>query len=60
MPESILIHSGTVIDGTGANARPGEAVLLRDGKIAALGSRAEEQAAALPDGDADRRHRDAR
>ena len=49
MPESILIHGGTVIDGTGADARPGEAVLLRDGKIAALGTRAEEQAAALPE-----------
>lgn len=49
MPESILIHGGTVIDGTGADARRGEAVLLRDGKVAALGARAEEQAAALPD-----------
>lgn len=48
MTESILVHGGTVIDGTGADARPGEAVLLRDGAIAALGLRAEEQAAALP------------
>jgi imidazolonepropionase-like amidohydrolase len=49
MPESILIHGGTVIDGTGASPRRGEAVLLRDGRIAALGAPAEEQSAALPD-----------
>ncbi len=48
MSESILVSGGTVIDGTGADARPGEAVLVRDGRIAALGARAEEQAAALP------------
>jgi imidazolonepropionase-like amidohydrolase len=49
MPESILIHGGTVVDGTGADARPGDAVLLRNGTIAALGARAEEQALGLPE-----------
>jgi imidazolonepropionase-like amidohydrolase len=34
---SILISGGTVIDGSGAPPRPGEDVLLRDGRIAALG-----------------------
>jgi imidazolonepropionase-like amidohydrolase len=48
MADSVLIHGGTVIDGSGAAPRPGEAVLLAEGRIAALGSRAEEQAAALP------------
>ncbi len=37
MAGSILITGGTVVDGTGAAARRGEAVLLRDGRIAALG-----------------------
>ncbi len=49
MTEPVLIHGGTVLDGSGAEPRPGEAVLLVDGRIAALGARAEEQAAALPD-----------
>ncbi len=48
MTEPVLIHGGTVLDGSGAEPRPGEAVLLVDGRIAALGARAEEQAAALP------------
>jgi imidazolonepropionase-like amidohydrolase len=37
---STLITGGTVVDGTGAPARRDEAVLLRDGRIAALGARA--------------------
>lgn len=49
MPEAILIHGGNVIDGTGADVRRGEAVLLREGRIAALGAQAEEQATALPE-----------
>lgn len=40
MAGSILITGGTVVDGTGAAPRPGEAVLLRDGRIAALGAEA--------------------
>lgn len=48
MTEPVLIHGGTVLDGSGADPRPGEAVLLADGRIAALGVRAEEQAATLP------------
>ncbi len=48
MTEPVLIHGGTVLDGSGVEPRPGEAVLLVDGRIAALGARAEEQAAALP------------
>jgi len=35
---STLISGGTVVDGTGAPARRDEAVLLRDGRIAALGA----------------------
>ncbi|GLZ51614.1 amidohydrolase family protein [Actinomycetospora sp. NBRC 106378] len=37
---SILIRGGTLIDGTGSAARPGEDVLLRDGRVAVLGSEA--------------------
>lgn len=37
---SILIRGGTLIDGTGSPARPGEDVLLRDGRVAALGASA--------------------
>jgi imidazolonepropionase-like amidohydrolase len=43
---SILISGGTVVDGTGAAARPGEAVLIRDDRIVALGHEALAQAAA--------------
>lgn len=38
MAGSTLISGGTVVDGTGAPARRDEAVLLRDGRIAALGA----------------------
>lgn len=38
MADSILITGGTVIDGTGAPPRKDEAVLIRDGRIAALGA----------------------
>lgn len=48
MTEPILISGGTVIDGTGADPRPEESVLLRDGRIAALGARADELAVDLP------------
>jgi imidazolonepropionase-like amidohydrolase len=41
MGETILITGGTVIDGSGADARRGESVLLRDGRIAGLGDRAD-------------------
>ncbi len=37
MTGSILISGGSVVDGTGAAARSGEDVLIRDGRIAALG-----------------------
>src|SRR5215213_1812595 len=42
----ILISGGTVVDGTGAPARPGEAVLVRDGRITALGQQALDDAQA--------------
>ncbi|MBW0089406.1 amidohydrolase family protein [Pseudonocardia sp. KRD-184] len=45
MADGILISGGTVVDGTGAAARPGEAVLLRGGRIVALGAAALAQAA---------------
>ncbi|WP_019873880.1 metal-dependent hydrolase family protein [Sporichthya polymorpha] len=41
-----LLVGGTLIDGTGAAARPGESVLIRDGRIAALGRAADDEAAA--------------
>lgn len=37
---SILISGGTLVDGTGAAARPDEAVLIREGRVTALGARA--------------------
>ena len=40
MATSTLITGGTVVDGTGAPARRDEAVLLRDGRITALGAAA--------------------
>ncbi|MGQ0844134.1 MAG: amidohydrolase family protein [Sporichthyaceae bacterium] len=39
-PRSTLLTGGTVLDGTGAAPRPGEALLLHDGRIAALGTAA--------------------
>ena len=41
---SILISGGTVLDGTGSASRPDEAVLIRDGRVAALGGGAVEGA----------------
>lgn len=49
MGDGILISGGTVVDGTGAPAQPGEAVLLRGGRIDALGATALERA--TPDDD---------
>lgn len=49
MSDTILIEGGTVIDGTGADPRPGEAVLIADGTIAALGAAAERGAAGRGD-----------
>lgn len=49
MSDTILIEGGTVIDGTGADPRPGEAVLIADGTIAALGAPAEQGAAGRDD-----------
>lgn len=47
MAQDLLITGGSLIDGTGAAARPGTAVLLVDGRIDALGADAE--GAAGPD-----------
>jgi imidazolonepropionase-like amidohydrolase len=44
MPDQILITGGTLIDGTGADARPDTAVLLEPDRIVALGSQAVEHA----------------
>lgn len=49
MSETILIEGGAVIDGTGADARRGEAVLLADGVVAALGSGAVDSVAGRED-----------
>lgn len=49
MSDTILIEGGTVIDGTGADPRPGEAVLIADGTITALGAPAEQGAAGRDD-----------
>ena len=46
MGGSILISGGTVVDGTGVTGPAGEAVLVRDGRIAALGKQAVDDAAA--------------
>lgn len=46
---TIAITGGTVIDGTGAPATPGQTVLLKDGKIAALGADADRQIVDRPD-----------
>lgn len=40
MAADVLLTGGTVIDGTGAAPRRDEAVLLSDGRIAALGAQA--------------------
>lgn len=49
MSETILIEAGTVVDGTGAEARAAESVLIADGTIAALSARADELAAGRDD-----------
>lgn len=41
--ETLLLAGGTLIDGTGAPARPDGAVLIADGRIRAVGGRAEVQ-----------------
>jgi hypothetical protein len=53
MASSYLFENGTIIDGTGALARPG-AVLVKNEKIAAIGEDAARRA-----GDATHRHRGA-
>lgn len=45
MPSHVLIFGGTVIDGTGAAARPATSVLLEGDSIAALGAEADRLAA---------------
>jgi imidazolonepropionase-like amidohydrolase len=49
LASSLLLSGGTVLDGTGAAPRSGEAVLLRGDEIVALGADASEQAATLGD-----------
>ncbi len=44
MGDGTLVIGGTVLDGTGAAPRPDEALLVRDGRIAALGADALAQA----------------
>ena len=46
MADDLLLLGGSVIDGTGAAASPDTAVLLVDGRIAALGADAVAHAAA--------------
>lgn len=46
MPEDLLLTGGSLIDGTGAEPQTSTAVLLVDGKIAALGDDAMAQASA--------------
>jgi imidazolonepropionase-like amidohydrolase len=45
MAQKTAIENGTVIDGTGAEARVGETVLIEDRHIVALGARADEMVA---------------
>ena len=45
MAAPLLIRDGTLIDGTGAPARPGSSVLLRGDEIAAVGATADVSAA---------------
>jgi imidazolonepropionase-like amidohydrolase len=52
MADSLLITGGTLIDGTGAPPRPNAAILLRGGKIAAIGAAA--LAEGVSDGSVDR------
>jgi imidazolonepropionase-like amidohydrolase len=46
--DTLLLAGGTLIDGTGAPARPDAAVLVVDGRIRAAGARAEVQRAVDP------------
>jgi len=46
MAEDLLLTGGSLIDGTGAEARPDTAVLLADGRVGALGADAVATAAA--------------
>ncbi len=47
MSQVTLLANGTVIDGTGAPARPGTSVMIDGERISALGAHADELAAAL-------------
>lgn len=54
MTTMLAIEGGTLIDGTGAAARPGETVLLADGLVHAVGQRADAILAQTPEGSVER------